>query len=50
MCVVVKAFKGYSKDKNLSSREITGNKYEVNINIDFICDNNNANNLIDFVF
>lgn len=50
ICVVVKAFKGYSKDKNLSSREITGNKYEVNINIDFICDNNNANNLIDFVF
>lgn len=48
--VVVKAFKGYYKDKGLSSREILGNKYETKINIDFLCDVNNVNNIIDFVF
>lgn len=48
--VVVKAFKNYSKDKGLSSREITGNKYEAKVNIDFLCDTNNRNNIIDFVF
>ena len=48
--VVVKAFKAYYKDKGLSSREISGNKYEVKINIDYLCDSNNVNNLIDFVF
>ena len=48
--VVVKAFKNYSKDKNLSSREITGNKYEANINIDFLCETTRINDVIDFVF
>ena len=48
--VVVKAFKSYSKDKNLSSREITGNKYEANINIDFLCDKTRVNDVIDYVF
>lgn len=48
--VVVKAFKSYSKDKNLTSREITGNKYEANINIDFLCDKTRINDVIDFVF
>lgn len=48
--VVVKAFKSYSKDKNLTSREITGNKYEANINIDFLCDKSRTNDIIDYVF
>jgi len=48
--VVVKAFKGYYKDKGLTDREISGNKYEAKVNIDFLCDLNNVNNLIDFVF
>lgn len=47
---VVKAFKTYSKDKGLSSREITGNKYEVNISIDFLCDKTRTNDIIDYVF
>ena len=48
--VVVKAFKSFSKDKNLQSREITGNKYVAKVNIDFLCDTNNKNNIIEFVF
>ena len=48
--VVVKAFKNYSKDKGLNSREITGNKYEAKVNIDFLCDTNTRNNIIEFVF
>lgn len=48
--VVVKAFKAYAKDKGLTSREITGNKYEANVNIDFLCDRNTVNNIVDFVF
>lgn len=48
--VVVKAFKSFSKDKNLTSREITGNKYEARVNIDFLCDTNNRNNIIEYVF
>jgi hypothetical protein len=48
--VVVKAFKTYAKDKGLSSREITGNKYEVNINIDFLSEKTRINDLIDYVF
>ena len=48
--VVVKAFKKFSKDKGLTSREITGNKYEVRVNIDFLCDTNNKNNIIEYVF
>ena len=48
--VVVKAFKNYYKDKGLSGREISGNKYEAKVNIDFLCDVNTVNNLIDFVF
>lgn len=48
--VVVKAFKSYSKDKNITSREITGNKYEANINIDFLCDKTRTNDIIDYVF
>lgn len=48
--VVVKAFKNYYKDKGLSSREISGNKYESKVNIDFLCDLNTVNNIIDFVF
>jgi hypothetical protein len=46
----VKAFKAFAKDKGLTSREITGNKYEANVNIDFLCDRNTVNNIIDFVF
>jgi hypothetical protein len=48
--IVVKAFKAFAKDKGLTSREITGNKYEANVNIDFLCDRNTVNNIIDFVF
>ena len=48
--IVVKAFKSFAKDKGLTSREITGNKYEANVNIDFLCDRNTVNNIIDFVF
>lgn len=48
--VVVKAFKNYYKDKGLTSREISGNKYETKVNIDFLCDLNTVNNIIDFVF
>lgn len=48
--IVVKAFKSFSKDKNLQSREITGNKYVAKVNIDFLCDTNNKNNIIEFVF
>lgn len=48
--VVVKAFKSYYKDKGLTDREISGNKYEAKVNIDFLCDSNNVNNIIDFVF
>lgn len=48
--VVVKAFKSYYKDKNISNREISGNKYEANVNIDFLCDTNTINNIIDYVF
>ena len=48
--VVVKAFKTYSKDKGLNSREVTGNKYEVNVNIDFLCDKTRINDLISYIF
>lgn len=48
--VVVKAFKSFYKEKNMSSREISGNKYEAKIDIDFLCDTTNVNNIIDFVF
>lgn len=48
--VVVKAFKSFYKDKDYSSREISGNKYEAKVKIDFLCDMNNVNNLIDYVF
>ena len=48
--VVVKAFKGYYKDKGLTDREISGNKYEAKVNIDFLCDMTNVNNILDFVF
>ena len=48
--VVVKAFKNYYKDKSLSSREISGNKYEAKVNIDFLCEPGVINNVIDFVF
>ena len=48
--IVVKAFKNYYKDKNLSSREISGNKYEAKINIDFLCDPGVIGNVMDFVF
>lgn len=48
--VVTKALKNYYKDKNLDGREISGNKNEVKVNIDFLCDVNNVNNIIDFVF
>ena len=48
--VVVKAFKSYYKDKSLDGREISGNKYEAKVNIDFLCDMTNVNNIVDFVF
>ena len=49
--VVVKAFKQYGKEKsNLEKRVITGNKYECNINIDFLCDKSKTHDIIDFVF
>jgi hypothetical protein len=48
--VVVKAFKSFYKNKNLTSREISGNKYEAKVNIDFLCDPSVINSIIDFVF
>jgi len=48
--VVVKAFKNYYKERGLSNREISGNKYEAKVNIDFLCDNGVANSITDFVF
>ena len=48
--IVVKAFKNYYKDKSLSSREISGNKYEAKVNIDFLCEPGVITNVIDFVF
>lgn len=47
--VVVKGLKQYQKDKGIE-RQITGNKYEAHINIDFLCDRTRINDLIDFVF
>ena len=47
--VVVKAFKEYKKSKTLG-KEITGNKYEVNVNIDFLCDKSKTHDIIDFIF
>lgn len=48
--VVVKAFKTYYRERGLSGREISGNKYEAKVNIDFLCDTSVASNVIDFVF
>jgi hypothetical protein len=48
--IVVKAFKAYYKERGLSGREISGNKYESKINIDFLCDGTTVNSVIDFVF
>lgn len=48
--VVVKAFKKYYVERGLSAREISGNKYEAKVNIDFLCDNSVASNVLDFVF
>ena len=48
--VVVKAFKNYYREKSLSSREISGNKYEAKINIDFLCEPGVISNVMDFVF
>lgn len=47
--VVVKAMKTYQKEKGLN-RIITGNKQEVHINIDFLCDKTRINDFIDFIF
>ncbi|MCM1220589.1 MAG: hypothetical protein NC548_39490 [Lachnospiraceae bacterium] len=47
--VVVKALKTYQKDKGIN-RIITGNKQEVHINIDFLCDKTRINDLIDYTF
>lgn len=47
--VVVKAMKSYQKDKGLN-RIITGNKQEVHINIDFLCDKTKINDFIDYIF
>lgn len=46
--VVVKAFKTYSKERDL--KFVTGNKYEAHIDIEFLCDRTRLNDLIDFVF
>lgn len=48
--VVVKAFKKYYIEKNFSAREISGNKYEAKVRIDFLCDPNVANTIVDFIF
>jgi hypothetical protein len=48
--VVVKAFKSFYKNKDYSAREISGNKYETKVKIDFLCDSNTVNNIIDYVF
>ena len=49
--VVVKAFKQYDKEKaNLESRVVTGNKYECNVSIDFLCDKSRTHDMIDFIF
>lgn len=47
--VVCKAIKTYQKDKGLN-RVVTGNKQEISINIDFLCDKTRINDLIDYVF
>ena len=48
--VVVKAFKKYYKDKNLNAREISGNKYETKVRIDFLCDPGVTSTVMDFIF
>lgn len=49
--VVVKAFKQYAKEKaNLETRVVTGNKYECNVSIDFLCDKSRTHDMIDFIF
>jgi hypothetical protein len=48
--VVVRAFKTFYKQKEYSAREISGNKYETKVKIDFLCDSNTVNNIIDYVF
>lgn len=47
---VAKALKSYYKDKNLTNREITGNKYEAHVSIPYLCESTTVNSLIDFVF
>lgn len=47
---VAKALKSFYKDKNLSHREITGNKYEAHVSIPYLCDSTTSNTLIDYVF
>lgn len=54
--VVVKAFKQYVKERGSSpsqgeyKRQVTGNKLECNVNIDFLCDKTRVNDMIDFIF
>lgn len=48
ICVVTKALKQYSKDR--SQKFITGNKYEVSIKMEFLCDSTRINDMIDYVF
>lgn len=54
ICVVTKAFKSYLKEKGNTlgdqKRVITGNKYEVNVSIEFLCDKSKVHDLIDFIF
>lgn len=48
--VVVRAFKNYVKDKNIDGRQVTGNKYECGVNIEFLCDRTRVNDLMDYIF
>lgn len=47
--VVIKAIKEYKKNKGLH-REVTGNKFEVKINIDLLTEKTRINDMIDFIF
>lgn len=48
ICVVTKALKQYSKER--SQKFVTGNKYEVTVKMEFLCDSTRINDMIDYVF
>lgn len=48
ICVVTKALKQYSKERG--QKFVTGNKFEVTIKMESLCDSTRINDLIDYVF